>query len=90
MTWDEFKNKYNDAPCREDMTEGQERAFVEDCFDCYEQEGFAKRFCSQDGDYPELHGKPFTVMGRTSIHDGENNGVALECLPMCLLQKHLN
>lgn len=83
MTWDELKVKYKDAPYREDMTEEQEKEFVADCFNCYEQEGFSKVFWCQGGDYPEYVGKPFTVVGRTPIYDGATQLAAdLESLPM--------
>ena len=42
ITWDEIKIKYSKD--RNQMSEDREREFINDCFDCYEQEGFAKRF----------------------------------------------
>ena len=41
MDKEELREKYKDMPNREDMTIEQEREFVSDCFDAYEQEGFA-------------------------------------------------
>lgn len=68
---------------RDEMTEDRERAFVEDCFACYEEEGFAKKFWSQGGDYKEYVGKPFTVVGRVPEYDSQHkDGADLECLPM--------
>lgn len=67
------------------MSEEQEKEFVNDCFDCYEQEGFSKVFWTQGGDYPEYVGKPFTVVGRTPLWDENNKNqmtADLECLPM--------
>lgn len=39
MTWDDMKKKYPEY--RDEMTQDREREFVKDCFECYEQEGFA-------------------------------------------------
>lgn len=49
MTWEEMKIKYPEY--REDMTVEREQEFVNDCFSCYESEGFSKRFWSPFGDY---------------------------------------
>lgn len=40
ITWDEVKTKYPEY--RDQMSEEREMEFVNDCFECYEQEGFAK------------------------------------------------
>lgn len=84
MTWNEFKLKYKGAPYRDEMTEEQEREYVEDLFAAYEQENnFSKVFWSQGGDYPQYIGKPFTLVGRTPVYDEKIQGsVELECLPM--------
>ena len=84
MTWDEFEKKYRGAPCREDMPEEQEKEYVEDLFTAYEQEDrFSKVFWSQGGDYPQYIGKPFSIVGRTSVYDEKSQkGTDLECLPM--------
>lgn len=42
ITWDEVKTKYPEY--RDQMSEEREMEFVNDCFECYEQEGFAKKF----------------------------------------------
>lgn len=81
MTWDDMNKKYPEY--REEMTRERELAFVEDCFTCYEGEGFAKNFWSQGSDYKEYIGKPFTVIGRVPEHDDQHkDGADLECLPM--------
>lgn len=83
MTWDEIRTKYPDRPYREDMTEEREKEFVEDCFSCYENEGFAKVFWSQGGDYADYIEKPFKIVGRVPIlDDAHPDGAELECLPM--------
>ena len=55
MTWADMQNKYPEY--RDEMTREREREFVKDCFDCYEQEGFAGKFWSNGGDFAEYHGK---------------------------------
>ena len=81
MTWDDMNKKYPEY--RNEMTVDRERNFVEDCFTCYEKEGFAKRFWSQGGDYKEYIGKPFEVIGRVQeCNDEHKDGADLECLPM--------
>lgn len=55
ITWDEIKIKYSKD--RNQMSEDREREFINDCFDCYEQEGFAKRFWSPFGDYKDRIGQ---------------------------------
>lgn len=62
MTWEEMKIKYPEY--REDMSDERERQFVNDCFDCYEAEGFAKKFWSPFSDYKEREGQNFEVVGR--------------------------
>lgn len=42
MTWDQINQKYPED--RSEMDEKRELEFVKDCFECYEQEGFAKKF----------------------------------------------
>lgn len=76
MTWDEMNKKYPEYS-REEMSEKREEKFVNDCFDCYEQEGFSKKFWSQGGDYGEKIGQSFKVLGRTTTEDAD-----LSCLPM--------
>lgn len=82
MTWAEMRVKYP-GEYRDEMTEDCERAFVADCFDCYESESLSKRFWTQDGDYVEYVGKRFSVIGRTPEWDRQGaDGADLECLPM--------
>lgn len=59
------------------MSEEMEKAFVKDCFDCYEQEGFAKKFWTSHSDYAERIGQSFKVIGRYSTEDSD-----LSVLPM--------
>lgn len=40
MTWDQINQKYPED--RSEMDEKRELEFVKDCFECYEQEKFAK------------------------------------------------
>lgn len=80
MTWADIYKKYPEY--RDEMTVERERAFVEDCFKCYEQnERFAPKFWSSGGDYKEYVGKPFEVVGRVPEYDDQHkDGVDLECL----------
>ncbi len=80
MTWEDMKVKYPE--CREDMSEEREKEFVNDCFEAYETEGFAKAFWSKDTLYKKYCGKYFEVIGRTPIYDGKNNGMDIESLPI--------
>lgn len=42
ITWEEMKIKYPEG--RNTMSEEREKTYVNECFNCYEQEGFAKNF----------------------------------------------
>ncbi len=66
-TWDELKNKYSED--RSTMSEEREKEFVNDCFNCYEQEGFAKKFWSPFSDYKERIGQRFKVIGRCTTEE---------------------
>lgn len=79
ITWDEIKIKYSKD--RNQMSEDREREFINDCFDCYEQEGFAKRFWSPFGDYKDRIGQTFKVINRCSEKDSD-----LSSLPMWNIQ----
>lgn len=80
-SWDDMNKKYTEY--RDDMTEEREKEFVEDCYTLYEKEGFAKKFWSMGGDFPQYKGKEFTVIERVkSITEDKENGADLECLPM--------
>lgn len=67
---------------RDEMSIEREKEFVKDCFDLYEQEGFAKTFWSQGGDFPRQKGKKFTVVSRVGVYPEDTDGADLECLPM--------
>ena len=75
ITWDEVKTKYPEY--RDQMSEEREMEFVNDCFECYEQEGFAKKFWSPFGDYKARVGQNFEVVERCSTKDSD-----LSSLPM--------
>lgn len=74
-TWKDLYKTYPEHRC--DMTEKNEREFVEHCFELYEKEGFANKFWSCGGDLKKYHGKSFNVLGRAT-----ENEVDLCCLPM--------
>lgn len=75
ITWSEMKIKYPED--RDKMSEEREKEFVNDCFDCYEQEGFAKKFWSPFSDYEKRIGQNFEVVERCSTKDSD-----LSSLPM--------
>ena len=75
MTWDQINQKYPED--RSEMDEKRELEFVKDCFECYEQDGFAKKFWSPFGDHKEWFGESFEVIGRCSTKDSD-----LSSLPM--------
>ena len=62
MTWDELFKEYPEG--RETMSEEREKQYVNACFACYEQEGFADRLWSPYGDYKKYCGKHFKVVDR--------------------------
>lgn len=66
-SWDEIEKKYPQD--RENMTEEMERNFVEDCFSCYEAEGFSQVFWSPFSGHEERFGEAFEVIGRCSESD---------------------
>lgn len=81
MTWNEMEIKYPEY--RDEMSKDREREFVQDCFECYETEGFAKRFWSISDAFAGCIGKSFEVIGRVQEYDNEHkDGADLECLPM--------
>ena len=75
ITWNEMKTKYPED--RNDMTREKEKQFVADCFECYEQEGFAKKFWSPYSDYKTRIGQNFEVIKRCTTEDSD-----LSRLPM--------
>ncbi len=78
-SWDELYKEF--SMHRDEMTKEQELEFVSHCFRLYEQEGFAKKFWSQGGDFEEYQGKPFSVVGHVTEEEAD-----LECLPMWLIR----
>lgn len=75
LSWDEIERKYPED--RSEMSEESEMLFVNDCFECFEKEGFAKKFWSPFGDDKERIGQSFKVVGRCSTKDSD-----LSSLPM--------
>lgn len=75
MTWEKMKIKYPEY--RENMSEEREKEFVNDCFICYENEEFSKKFWSPFGDYKNREGEEFEVIGRCTIENCD-----LRVLPM--------
>lgn len=67
---------------REDLTEEELRAFINDCFDTYEHIGFAETFDTPYSDMKDLVGQKFTVLDRVKELEEGKEGVDLECLPM--------
>jgi len=72
----------NSSKTRQDLTEKEERAFVNDCFEMYEHIGFAKTFGTPYSGEKHLIGKKFIVLGRVNELINDENGADLECLPM--------
>jgi len=66
---------------RDEMTDKQEREFIDDCFMLYEKEGIAKVFWNPGSNFKEYHNKPFKVLERTS-----EEKTHLCCLPMRQIQ----
>ena len=75
MTWEELNEKYPDT--RDKMDKKRETEFVNDCFECYEQEGFSEKFWSPFDDYKDQLGKNFEVIERCSTKNSD-----LSSLPM--------
>lgn len=67
MTWEEMKVKYPED--RSDMSEEREKEFVEDCFSCYESEGFAKKFWTPFESHRKRKGQTFEVVRRLTEED---------------------
>lgn len=67
MTWDQMPAKWAGFPDdfdRAALSEIQETEFVDDCFSCYENEGFAKAFWTPYSDYQGRIGQGFKVLSR--------------------------
>lgn len=76
---------YRTGKTREDLSEKEERALVNDCFDTYEYIGFAGTFGTPYTGAKLLVGKKFAVLGRVKeLCECKNDdfGAVLECLPM--------
>lgn len=72
---------------RDDLTEDEERKFVNDCFETYEHIGFADTFDTPYSGESKYIGMYFTVLGRVKeITEDKDNGSDLECLPMWNIQ----
>ena len=71
MTWDELDKKYPET--RSNKSEDREKEFVNDCFNCYEQEGFAKKFWSPSffDSYKERIGQRFKVIVRCTTEEAD-------------------
>ena len=82
----ELHQKYgfnNPTKTRDDLSEDEERNFVNECFDIYEHIGLVKSFDTPYTDKENYIGMKFSVVSRVKeIKDDENEGIALECLPM--------
>lgn len=68
-TWEELKIKYPED--REDMSRKREKAYVEDCFACYENEGFAKKFWTPYEETREKIGQKFEVVERCTTKEAD-------------------
>ena len=80
-SWADMEIKYPDG--RGNLSEENEKSFVEDCFKLYERKGFADRFWTPFVENKEYIGMSFYVRRRTPAHNAENSeGADLECLPM--------
>ena len=62
---------------RDQMTEDEERAWVDHLFDEYEKAGFSEVFHTPYEQYKERIGQKYQVIGRCTEQDCD-----LECLPM--------
>lgn len=86
----ELYKKYgfdNPNKSRDDLSKNDERQFVKDCFDIYENIGFADTFGSPYTEEKKYEGMRFTVLVRIKeITEDKENGADLECLPMWNIQ----
>lgn len=72
---------------RDEMSEEEEKIFVEHLFNKYEKEGFAKILVSPYDGIRDRNGQEFTVVSRVKLLTEDNEGGAdLECLPMWYIQ----
>lgn len=66
-SWEDMKNKYPIA--RDQMSECEEKLFVEDCFKLYEKEGFSPVYWSPYTDHKDRVGQNIELVGRCSSTD---------------------
>lgn len=85
-----YNFNYKGKNDRYDLTEEEERRFVNDCFDLYESIGFSETFHSPYEEYKENNGKKFTVLRRVEERiPGKSDGADtsdLSCLPLWSIQ----
>lgn len=82
---DKYKKYGFDNPnkSRNDLSEVEERNWVNDSFDTYEHIGFADTFGTPYTGEKKYEDMRFTVLGRVKeITEDKENGADLECLPM--------
>ena len=81
-----YNFNYKDKNDRCDLSEEEERKYVNDCFDLYEHIGFSETFRTPYEEYEEYNGKKFVVLGRLKERTPENptdlDSADLACLPM--------
>lgn len=76
----------NPSKSREDLTEDEEIAFVNDCYETYEHIGFTDTFDTPYTDNKKYVGMKFIVVGRVKELSVDKDGVDLENLPMWNIQ----
>lgn len=76
----------NGEKTRDDLDINTERAFVDDCYDTYENIGFAETFGTPYTGEKKYLGMKFSVLGRVKDISEDKNGADLECLPMWNIQ----
>ena len=87
-----FKDLYkaygidNREKTRDDLDTNTEREFVDDCYDIYENIGFAETFGTPYTGEKKYIGMKFSVLGRVKDISEDENGADLECLPMWNIQ----
>ena len=86
----ELYKKYgfdNPNKSRDDLSEAEERNWVNDSFGAYEHIGFADTFGTPYTGEKKYEGMKFTVLSRVKeITEDKENGADLECLPMWNIQ----
>lgn len=65
------------------VSDEEEKAYVNKCYELYEKIGFAETFQSKDSDYRHYNGMRFKVLKNVSVND---NRYDLEVLPMWHIQ----